>query len=316
MVRLSFEQRTKLLALLADVSQLDSEPARRTSLTAAGLEQLADKIDLSGATDLAVARTVGFLARYGRVAVDKEALELFLVWVKTETGVEKHALLDELIAHCQRTGTADGESQYRDKLRDIEAQLATSKGAALEKLAAEIEWLLERKEALRTEELARVRELRQAIVEARKSRPPGSTTALTPRRMLIMVGGAAAVTLVLVVSGLGGWNRTPSNQPDAPVPDALVVDAAPDAPPHAPLDAPSGTTDAPVLDESVRRPDGGHASGATACHRAPTGEWLSISRCSMMECPSGQHSITRSPRPSEIHSVGFPASCTAVCQCT
>jgi len=247
MVRLSVEQRTKLLEVLAGVSQLDTEPSRRTALTAAGLDHLAAKIDLSGASELAVVRTVDFLATWGRVEGGREALDLFLVWVKTETGVDNHALLDALIAHCQRTSRAESESRYRDKLHDIEAQVKTSTGGAVE-------------------------------------------PATTPRSMLTIVGGGAMASLALVVIGLGviglgGWHRTPSERPDALLPAVQAVDANPDAPPDTPFDAPAEMTDAPPLDALVQRPDGGHGSGATSCHRAATGEWLSIGECAMTDCP-------------------------------
>src|SRR5207248_5982777 len=70
---------------------------RRQVLELAGLGQLVPRIDLSGSSFLAVSQIVTYLAQFGRLTYEHEALGLFLNVVKSFVGLEQQDYLASLL---------------------------------------------------------------------------------------------------------------------------------------------------------------------------------------------------------------------------
>src|SRR5207248_1163516 len=84
---------------LQGLPELSQEAGRRQVLELAGLGQLAPRIDLSGPPFLAVSQIVSYLAQYGRLTYEHEALGLFLNVVKSFVGLEPQDLLASLLTN-------------------------------------------------------------------------------------------------------------------------------------------------------------------------------------------------------------------------
>lgn len=107
MLKLANEDRARLIGLLERLEELDTEDERRNALMSAGLGELVPKVDLSGSPEGAVARIVDFLAQHGRVAPEREALELFIVWAKGVTGLEQQRALEDILARTKQGGAGE-----------------------------------------------------------------------------------------------------------------------------------------------------------------------------------------------------------------
>ena len=83
--------------LLKTVIELESEGSRREHLVNAGLRQLVPSIDVSGSALVAISRIVRYLSNYGRLTYEREALGIFLDYIKTFVGVENRNILDTLL---------------------------------------------------------------------------------------------------------------------------------------------------------------------------------------------------------------------------
>ncbi|MEM7124841.1 MAG: trypsin-like peptidase domain-containing protein [Chloroflexota bacterium] len=97
MVNLSHEDQLKLIQILQHLPELADEPSRRLMLNLAGLNELAPRIRLDGPQFVAVSQIISYLANYGRLSYEHEALGLFLNSIKGYAGVEQQEFLDELL---------------------------------------------------------------------------------------------------------------------------------------------------------------------------------------------------------------------------
>jgi len=97
MVKLTVEERQRLVTLLASVPLLSTESGRAEMLALAGLGDLVPHIDLAGAPLVAVSRVVSHLSAYGRFSRDQEALGVFLNLVATLTGKEQQVFIAGLL---------------------------------------------------------------------------------------------------------------------------------------------------------------------------------------------------------------------------
>ena len=97
MVKLTVEERQRLVTLLASVPVLSTESGRAEMLALAGLGDLVPQIDLAGAPLVAVSRIVSHLSAYGRFSREQEALGVFLNLVSTLTGREQQDFLAGLL---------------------------------------------------------------------------------------------------------------------------------------------------------------------------------------------------------------------------
>ncbi|MBN1145736.1 MAG: trypsin-like peptidase domain-containing protein [Anaerolineales bacterium] len=97
MLELSTQDLQDLAALLKDLPELATEQSRWQVLELAGLRQLRSMLDVSGPPFMAVVRIVSYLANYGRLSYDHEALGLFLNLVKSLVGVEQRDYLDAIL---------------------------------------------------------------------------------------------------------------------------------------------------------------------------------------------------------------------------
>jgi V8-like Glu-specific endopeptidase len=71
--------------------------SRREALRTAGLARLLPVLDLSGAPLVATSKIVNFLATYGRLSYENEALGLFLNTMKIALGVTEQDTVDQLL---------------------------------------------------------------------------------------------------------------------------------------------------------------------------------------------------------------------------
>jgi V8-like Glu-specific endopeptidase len=97
MVTLEIQDRQELIAILQASSLMQDSDSRRQALQSAGLERLLPLISLDGAPFVASSRVVSFLAQYGRLTYENEALGLFLNAMKLWTGVQQQAVIDRLL---------------------------------------------------------------------------------------------------------------------------------------------------------------------------------------------------------------------------
>jgi len=97
MVNLSTEDRQQLIQLLQALPEFASEASRRQILEYAGLQRLLPMIDVSGPPFLASSQIVNYLASYGRLTYENEALGVFLNAVKTFVGVQQQDYLASLL---------------------------------------------------------------------------------------------------------------------------------------------------------------------------------------------------------------------------
>jgi Effector-associated domain 8 len=100
MVELEFQDRLQLIFLLQNLPELATEQERRLLLLNVGLKQLLPRINLSGAPATASGLIVNYLADYGRLSYDSEALGVFLNGIKALklVGEEQQTFLSNLLA--------------------------------------------------------------------------------------------------------------------------------------------------------------------------------------------------------------------------
>lgn len=103
MVQLSVEDRQQLVDLLQGIPELASESSRALMLELAGLTKLIARIDVSGPTFVAINHIISFLASYGRLTYEREALGVFLNSLKSYVGIEQQKFLDTLLLKYDMT---------------------------------------------------------------------------------------------------------------------------------------------------------------------------------------------------------------------
>src|SRR6266540_4420070 len=97
MITLDVQDRQQLILMLQSQPTIQNERSRRETLEFAGLQKVIPQLDLSGAPFVAASTIVNFLANYGRINYDNEALGLFLNAVKLQVGIEQQDLIDQLL---------------------------------------------------------------------------------------------------------------------------------------------------------------------------------------------------------------------------
>ncbi len=97
MVILDVQDRRQLIALLQDMPELATEQSRRLLLEDAGLKKLLPRITLSGASSTASSQIVSYLANFGILSENCEALGVFLNGIKDLVGQEQQAFLSILL---------------------------------------------------------------------------------------------------------------------------------------------------------------------------------------------------------------------------
>jgi V8-like Glu-specific endopeptidase len=97
MITLDVQDRQQLILMLQSQAAVQNERSRREMLEFAGLQRVLPLIDLSGAPFVAASTIVNFLASYGRISYENEALGLFLNTIKLQVGVEQQELIDRLL---------------------------------------------------------------------------------------------------------------------------------------------------------------------------------------------------------------------------
>jgi len=90
-----------LVGLLQDNELMQDDDARRALLRTAGLKRVMPLIKVTGAPFVASTNIVTFLAQYGRISYDNEALGLFLNSVKPTVGIDQQDTIDEMLLKYQ-----------------------------------------------------------------------------------------------------------------------------------------------------------------------------------------------------------------------
>lgn len=101
MVNLATKDLQDLVDLLKDLPILINENDRRDFLELCGLKKIISQIQLSGPQLIVTTRIITFLAQYGRLTYDHEALGLFLNTIKSFLGVEQQEFVDTLLQKYQ-----------------------------------------------------------------------------------------------------------------------------------------------------------------------------------------------------------------------
>jgi Trypsin-like peptidase domain/Effector-associated domain 8 len=97
MVNLTTQDFQHLIVLLQNVPELAGERQRRHTLELAGLAQLLPHIDLSGSLFTAISEIISYLAHYGRLTYEHEALGLFINTIKSMVGIQQQESLALLL---------------------------------------------------------------------------------------------------------------------------------------------------------------------------------------------------------------------------
>jgi V8-like Glu-specific endopeptidase len=97
MVTLEHQDFINLVTMLEPLDAMQDISPRRAALRQAGLQPLIPNIDLGGTANTFVTNTVSYLATYGRITYDNEALGQFLNTMKLKVGVEQQASLAQLL---------------------------------------------------------------------------------------------------------------------------------------------------------------------------------------------------------------------------
>lgn len=97
MLELETQDLQWLIGTLQGNTLMQDTDARREALRSAGLARLLPLIDLTGAPFVASSKIVGFLAQYGRLSYDNEALGLFLNTLKMALGVTDQDKVNQLL---------------------------------------------------------------------------------------------------------------------------------------------------------------------------------------------------------------------------
>jgi len=87
--------------MLQSLPEMKQEHSRQQILELAGLEGLMPLMDLSGAPLIATTQIIVFLANYGKISYEREALGVYLNLVKNLVGLEQKDYLDKLIHKYQ-----------------------------------------------------------------------------------------------------------------------------------------------------------------------------------------------------------------------
>ena len=101
MVKLETKDNQDLILMLAQQDAMMSPTSRREALWLAGLAKLLPLIDVSGAPLVSTSSIVRYLASYGRITYENEALGQFLNTMKLQVGVEQQDLIDRLLLKYQ-----------------------------------------------------------------------------------------------------------------------------------------------------------------------------------------------------------------------
>lgn len=90
-----------LVGLLQDNELMQDDDSRRALLRNAGLKSLMPLIKVTGAPFVASTNIITFLAQFGRLSYENEALGLFLNSVKPTVGIEQQDSIDMLLTKYQ-----------------------------------------------------------------------------------------------------------------------------------------------------------------------------------------------------------------------
>jgi V8-like Glu-specific endopeptidase len=94
MLDLTIQDRQDMILMLQRLPEMAGLQGRRQLLEFAGLQAVIPQITLGGAPFVAASSIVNFLADYGRLSYDNEALGLFLNTLKSFVGVEQQTQID------------------------------------------------------------------------------------------------------------------------------------------------------------------------------------------------------------------------------
>jgi V8-like Glu-specific endopeptidase len=97
MVTLEHKDLMNLVMMLEQLDAMQEVSTRRAALRQAGLQKLLPNIQLAGDANTFVTSTVSYLATFGRITYDNEALGQFLNAMKLKVGVEQQQSLDQLL---------------------------------------------------------------------------------------------------------------------------------------------------------------------------------------------------------------------------
>jgi V8-like Glu-specific endopeptidase len=97
MVNLTTDDRQDLIDLLKALPELADENSRREMLEYAGLKKLLPQINLSGSAFTASNAILSYLANYGYLTYDREALGQFLNSIKRVVGVQQKEFLNRIL---------------------------------------------------------------------------------------------------------------------------------------------------------------------------------------------------------------------------
>jgi V8-like Glu-specific endopeptidase len=97
MITLEQKDLINLVSMLGQLDVMQEVSARRAALRQAGLQSLIPNIQLAGDADTFVTNTVSYLANFGRITYDNEALGQFLNAMKQKVGVQQQQSLDQLL---------------------------------------------------------------------------------------------------------------------------------------------------------------------------------------------------------------------------
>lgn len=101
MVNLEFTDNQALILMLEQQDAMADNESRRAVLRLAGLHALLPQIQTAGAPFVATSTIVGFLASYGRITYENEALGQFLNTMKLRVGAQQQELIDKLLLKYQ-----------------------------------------------------------------------------------------------------------------------------------------------------------------------------------------------------------------------
>lgn len=99
MVTLDPQDFQTLVNLLKDNSLMQDARSRRVAMTMAGLDKVTSLLDMEGPPFVVVASIVDFLAGFGRLTYDNEALGLFLNAMKPSMGLQQQDTLAQMMTH-------------------------------------------------------------------------------------------------------------------------------------------------------------------------------------------------------------------------
>src|SRR5690242_13741234 len=101
MVRLDHRDLQRLVEILQRFQEFKDEKSRRDFLPLVGLEPLLPRMDLAGSPLIASVRTINFLADYGRLSNEMEALGSLLEGIRVYLGIAEQNVVDEILTKYQ-----------------------------------------------------------------------------------------------------------------------------------------------------------------------------------------------------------------------